>query len=514
MKTKTRFFILVTSAVFGLLSSAVAIAATVTATEYGAVSGLNAKYNTVKYLGIPYAAPPVGELRWKAPRDPQAWSGVLKAHSMKSTCLQKGNYFANVPSSQFGLPVGDEDCLYLNIWTPQKPNTKRPVVVWIHGGSNFKGTARDPMYEGSFVAAHSDVVFVSLNYRLGLLGAFTHEAFQNVGSKGDRSGNFTTLDLIQGLKWVRDNISQFSGDPGNITIMGQSAGCMNVWGLMQSPLAQGLFHKAVCSAGIPNSYPQMIAEGRSEDFLENLVVGAGLAKDNDEASDFLATQSKAWIRRFMYSRTSEEIVKAQDYIVPFQHINDGYVFPHGLEGIMLGSYNKVPLIMGSTSDEGTYLVGAPMLKPSEQELWDMIQNPPKNRHLTFDDLLTTDYLTFKATTGATSASLQLTLGNLYRMLRVYQSDVYHYSFEWKETPSPWHEIFGAVHGMDAIFYLGNFVTQEESFSRFAWTPENKESRERLRTEMNAYFTGFFWTGNPNSLISNPDKEWDHSIVFQ
>src|SRR5437868_13534131 len=101
----------------------------------GNISGLTSNYKTVKYLGIPYAAPPVGDLRWKAPKEPQAWSGVLQAHQMKSACPQKGNFFANVTSDKFGLPVGDEDCLYLNVWTPQDQSYKRPVVVWIHGGS-------------------------------------------------------------------------------------------------------------------------------------------------------------------------------------------------------------------------------------------------------------------------------------------------------------------------------------------------------------------------------------------
>lgn len=494
---------------FSLQSFAMEVRSTVS----GDVSGSVGKYQTTQFLGIPYAAPPVGPLRWKAPRDPQPWPGVLNAQQLKPACMQKGNFFANVPSTQFGQPVGDEDCLYLNVWAPQDQSYKRPVVFWIHGGSNFKGTSRDPMYDGAFMAAHDDVIFVSLNYRMGLFGAFTHPAFQKVGSKGDRSGNFTTLDLIQGLEWVKKNISQFGGDPKNVTIMGHSAGCMNVWGLMQSPLANNLFHKAVCSAGLPNAYPQMIAEQRSADFMAQLVVNAGLAADKSAASDFLAKQSDTWIRKFMYERTASELVEAQDYMVPYQHIADGYVLPNGLEGVVFGSYNQVPLIMGSTDDEGTYLVGGKMLKPDEKQLWEMIQNS-RNLDLKVDDLINTSYTEFKAATATGSESLWLTLHNGYLWMSLTRNNVYYYTFKWKETPSPWREVFGAVHGMDAIFYLGNFVTQEESFSRFAWTPENLSSRERLRKQMTTYFKGFFWQGDPNAYITNSDQRWDHSIDFE
>jgi para-nitrobenzyl esterase len=215
----------------------------------------------------------------------------------------------------------------------------------------------------------------------------------------------------------------------------------------------------------------------------------------------------------MYERTADEIVAAQDYLIPYQHIADGYVFPNGLEGVVFGAYNKVPLIMGSTDDEGTYSIGAKMLKPDEKRLWEMIQN---SHHLNpkVEDLINTSYAEYKAATAAGSESLWLTLHNGYLWLSLSRSDVYYYTFKWKETPSPWREVFGAVHGMDAIFYLGNFVTQEEGFSRFAWTPENRASRERLRKEMTTYFKGFFWKGDPNAYIKDANRRWNHSISFE
>ncbi|MFS4457846.1 carboxylesterase/lipase family protein [Bdellovibrio sp. HCB2-146] len=486
----------------------------VRATESGSVHGRQSKYNTMAFLGIPYAAPPVGALRWKAPQPAPPWSGTFEAKEFGPACAQKGNFFSNVPAEQFGEPIGSEDCLHLNIWRPRHEITqKRPVVVWIHGGSNFKGTASDPMYDGAYVSAQSEVVYVSMNYRLGLLGAISLSALQNEGTDLDRSGNFVTLDLIRALQWIQDNIENFGGDKNNVTIMGQSAGCMNVWGLLQSPMASGLFHKAVCSAGVPNTYPKAFAQARSHDFVVNLVVQAGLAKDEDAAKKFLKSKSEKWVHDFLYERPVEELVMAQDFLIPIQHIVDGLVFPHGMEGLAFGAFNRVPLILGGTVDEGTYLAGMPFLRPTDKELWAMIQNPPPDLQAT-DIIKTLNLPTYRAYTKIGSFAISAMMKGIAWGSKIYENRVYRYAFDWKETPSPWREVFGAVHGMDAMFYLGNFITDQPNFAHFAWTPENKESREELRRRMNKYFRGFFWTGDVNADIQDPAQRWDGDILFK
>ncbi len=374
--------------------------------------------------------------------------------------------------------------------------------MWIHGGSNFKGTSADPMYDGKFLAKNSNVVMVSLNYRIGLLGAISYKALEN-GTKLDKSGNFVTLDLIQGLKWIHDNIKTFGGDPGNVTIMGQSAGCMNVWGLLQTSMSEGLFHKAVCSAGLPNIYPKAMARARSGDFVENLVFNAGLVKDRKDAANFIEVKGEKWVREFLYSRTADELVIAQDYTVPVQHIEDDIVFTHGLEATSLGFYQQVPMILGSTMDEGTYLLGSQYFKPDQATLWGYLQNTPAD--LKFEDVINSCYATYRTATKSTSLALNRTISNIYLTARLYNSETYRYNFEWNETPQPWKDVFGAVHGMDAIFYLGNFDTKNENFARFAWTEENRASREALRAKMNKHFTQFFWSGNPG---------WKGSIDFK
>ncbi|XGC81922.1 carboxylesterase/lipase family protein [Bdellovibrio bacteriovorus] len=466
----------------------------------GWIEGRHAK-NTEAFLGIPYAAPPIGNLRWKAPRPVKPWQGVLRTQELATACPQKGNFFSRVPSSEFDKPVGKEDCLYLNVWKPHKVEKKVPVVLWIHGGSNLKGTASDAIYDGAYLSAKSQVVFVSMNYRLGMLGAMSSQLV-NVGNKYDQSGNYVTLDLIQVLKWVQDNIQIFGGDPDNVTIMGQSAGCMNVWGLLQTPLSKGLFHKAICSSGLPNSYPQKVAEYRTDDFLKNLIVNAGLANNRDTAEDFIKSKSASYLREFLYSRSTEEIVKAQDFTIPIQHINDGFVFPHGLEGSALGKFHRVPLILGLTDDEGTYMVGNTLLKPTQQELWQWIQNSPEG--LKVEDFLSVHPWQFKAVTKSSSLTLENTLFKLYLGAKVFTPS-YRYTFAWDETPYPWNEVFGAVHGLDVAFVLGNFDTHNENFLRFAWSDANKKSREALRDKMNFHFTSFFWTGDP---------QWKGSIKFK
>jgi len=462
-------------------------------TALGQITGLQVSSNVEAYLGIPYAAPPIGNLRWKATRPPTPWNGTLIADKFKPACPQHGNFFANVPSSKFGKPVGNEDCLYLNIWKPSNSTEKLPVVFWIHGGSNFKGTTSDPMYNGTYLASHSNVVMVSINYRLGLLGAFSHEAIET-DDKFDSSGNYVTLDLVQGLKWVRENISNFGGDPDNVIIMGQSAGCMNVWGLLQTPISEGLFHKAVCSSGLPNMYPKAIARTRSNDFIENLVVNAGLVKEKEEAKNFISEKDKQWIHDFLYSRTTEELVMAQDYTVPFQHIEDNAVFPRGLDGTTLGLFHHVPMIIGSTRDEGTYLAGSKHFKVDQPTLWSYLQNTPPN--LKFEDLIDVSYSKYKAETTAVSLSFNQSVSNAYLTARTYHPETYNYIFNWNEAPEPWKKIYGVVHCMDMFFFLGNFDTTNENFARFAWNDENKESRLALREKVNKHFTQFFWTGNP------------------
>ena len=194
------------------------------------------------FLGVPFAAPPVDELRWKAPQDPEPWKGVLKTQESQNVCVQSGVTTTWHPTGEI---IGSEDCLYLDVYRPKTDEEDLPVYVYFHGGANRFGGAAS--YDGSFLAEDQNIIVVIPQYRLGPLGWLSHPALQTgeAGDEANDSGNFGTLDNIKALEWIQTNIANFGGDPANVTVGGQSAGGSNVGKLLISPLAAGLFKGAV-----------------------------------------------------------------------------------------------------------------------------------------------------------------------------------------------------------------------------------------------------------------------------
>ncbi len=217
-------------------------------TESGQVEGIRDQ-QVDKYLGIPYARPPVGPLRWKAPERPEPWTGTRPCRSYGPSAVQPPPVPFLYWPAPFLIPEEpmSEDCLSLNIWTAAGDTMAKPVLVFVHGGGFRGGGSACPIYEGS-AFARQGIVFVSLNYRLGALGFLAHPALSAESPYG-RSGNYGLLDLVSGLEWIRDNIARFGGDPRQVTIAGQSAGAAAVNYLVLSPLAKGLFHRAIAQSG-------------------------------------------------------------------------------------------------------------------------------------------------------------------------------------------------------------------------------------------------------------------------
>jgi para-nitrobenzyl esterase len=203
----------------------------------------------VAFKGVPYAKPPVGDLRWRPPVSPPAWAGVREANAFGHACLQPPQSPTGLYSG--GMAVMSEDCLTLNVWAPEGAKAL-PVMVWIHGGSLVGGSSSEPLYDGANLA-QKGIVFVSINYRLGLLGYLAHPAL-SAESPQNLSGNYGLLDQIQAMKWVRDNIVAFGGDPSQVTVAGESAGGLSVIALMASPEAEGLFNRAIVQSGYMPSY--------------------------------------------------------------------------------------------------------------------------------------------------------------------------------------------------------------------------------------------------------------------
>jgi para-nitrobenzyl esterase len=219
---------------------------TLRSTTSGDVVGFSDAHGARAWLGIPYAEPPVGARRWRSPGAAAPAAGVSETLAIGNLCPQLASLLSG--SGQDAAPgsvVGDEDCLYLNVWSP--PNARKlPVMFWIHGGGNSIGHGGS--YNGANLAATRDVVVVTINYRLGFLGWFTHPALAT-GNPEDDSGNYGTLDIVRALEWTRDNIAAFGGDPANVTVFGESAGAFDTLAMMASPLTTGLFHRAIVQSG-------------------------------------------------------------------------------------------------------------------------------------------------------------------------------------------------------------------------------------------------------------------------
>ena len=294
--------------------------------ETGRISGaVTGKNNDISvYKGIPFAAPPVGNLRWKAPQPAKDWDGVREATK-----------FSPIPPQRQSTDPQSEDCLYLNVWTPAKSAAERiPVMVWIYGGGFTYGSASGRTYEGTHLAEHG-VVVVTFNYRLNVLAGFAHPLLSKESGHG--SGDYGMLDQIAALQWVQRNIRAFGGDPSNVTIFGESAGGIAVSSLVTSPLTNGLFHKAIVESG---SAARITPLANAERNGEALVEKMGLASD----PNLLATlRSKAW----------SEIPNAQNY--RGGPVIDGYAFTSDpMEFWAKGTQHNVPMIIGHNHDEATF----------------------------------------------------------------------------------------------------------------------------------------------------------------
>src|SRR4029453_9723585 len=237
--------------------------------KQGLISGVSGTNESIAvFKGIPFAAPPVGPARWRAPEPAPGWSGVRKADAFSPSCIQT-IVTERKPWTYEFMTHGDisEDCLYLNVWTPATSTTaRRPVFVYIYGGGNVEGSVPVPAYDGEGLASKGLVV-VTFNYRVGVLGFFTHPELSKE-SPYHASGNYGLLDQIAAVKWVHDNIAGFGGDPSRITVAGQSAGGQGVQNLTASPLAKGLFHRAIIESAGGAARPLADAEADGVRFAE------------------------------------------------------------------------------------------------------------------------------------------------------------------------------------------------------------------------------------------------------
>ena len=315
--------------------------AAIASTKQGKVEG-EEKDGLAIFRGIPFAAPPVGARRWRAPEPPAPWSGVRAAREFGS-CAPQNLIPLDVLAAFKISETQSEDCLYLNVWTPSADGARRPVLVWIHGGAFTIGSGAQSIYDGAPLAKRGDVVVVTVNYRLGALGFLRLTELTN--GRIPATGNEGILDQIAALTWVRENIAAFGGDPDNVTIFGESAGGMSVGTLLGVPAARGLFAKAIPQSGACST---AATRERSAFVAERFASLLGVGRD----ADALRAATPAQLLDAMGKLAGPPGTANDIGGLPFQPVIDGEIQPRlGIDSVARGSASGVPLFVGSTLEE-------------------------------------------------------------------------------------------------------------------------------------------------------------------
>jgi para-nitrobenzyl esterase len=428
------------------------------------------------FKGIPYAAPPVGELRWKAPQPVQSWTGVRKASEYGPRCMQ-ARIFDDMVFHDAGP---SEDCLHLNLWMPANPAAKKlPVMVWIHGGGFVAGASSEGRQDGGNLSKKG-VLVVSMNYRMGIFGFFSHPEL-DTESGHDASGNYGLLDQVAALQWVKKNIALFGGDPANVTIFGESAGSFSVSALMASPLAQGLFQRAIGESGAYfGTTLDLVPRAKSEkDYLEFAQTALGVT-----SLDALR------------AKPASELLEAstKQHKTSFEPNIDGYFLSEDVYSIYAkGQQSHVPLLAGWNADEGSY-----------RSFFEKDEPTAKNYAARASVVFGNNAAAFlKVYPGETDAQAKRSAQDLagdqfiaystWKWIEMHQetahTPIYRYRFDQAPPAADGSAGEGGAYHSAEI----EFVFSVLSSKPLPWKPEDR----KLSDLMSTYWSNFAKTGNPN-----------------
>ncbi|WP_255551176.1 carboxylesterase family protein [Granulicella sp. dw_53] len=448
-------------------------------TDGGVIEGeLTVDQKVVAFKGIPYAAPPVGDLRWRAPQAAAKWSGVRSAKEFGYHCVQTGGY----PDMQFHDPGPSEDCLTLNVWAPV--GAKRgslPVMVWIYGGGFVTGGTSEKRQDGQFLA-HRDVVVVSMNYRLGIWGYMTHPELTAESGKS-ASGNYGLMDIAAALEWVKRNVAAFGGDAGNVTVFGESAGSFAVSAVMASPLSKGLMAKAIGESGgaLYSSglgfEPREVREKRDSEFAERA----------------FGTTKLAELRRV----STEDMVRAVTAkgAARFGPDVDGYFLPKGLPAIYAaGEQAHIPVLAGWNADEGRGAVVTAKEKPTVATFAAQADKEfgarAKDFLAVYPGSTDADAATSTGDYGGDKFIAYSTWRWMEAQVQTGKAPVYRYFFTLGSPGDKNHAAaLGAFHSDDIEYVFGTLDSRAEA----VWRPEDR----KLSDQIGQYWTNFARMGDPN-----------------
>jgi para-nitrobenzyl esterase len=444
--------------------------------ESGWISGITGNGGSVKiFLGVPYAAPPAGDLRWRAPQPPVKWEGVRKSDSFCPACMQVQAHSRPPWTEEFMSQDSlSEDCLFLNIWTPAKTTADSlPVLVYIYGGGFSEGSGSVKVYNGEALAKKG-IVAVTINYRLGILGFLAHPEL-TAESPDHASGNYALLDQVAALKWIRNNITAFGGDPTRVTISGQSAGAMSVNMLITSPLAKGLFHRAIAESG--SSLGRMTMQS-----LKDAEVAGVRFMESKGA------KSIADLRAMTYEQLTA-VPEGQTPVRFFFSNVDGYFLTDNPMAVLTkGTQNDVPTITGMNADEGSAspFYGKTPLKEYKSQIEKTYQDKTKE-FLALYPFRNDEEAGMVQKESARDQSRVGTWMFAKFRARTAKTPMYIYYFD-RAIPWPEHPEFGAFHTGEVPYVFNNL--------KMLYRPW--ETADSLLAEQNSdYWVNFMTTGNPN-----------------
>jgi para-nitrobenzyl esterase len=437
----------------------------------GELAGVTAN-GVESFKGIPFAAPPVGDLRWRPPQPPASWTGLRRADAFGPICMQAARGI-------FAGGAMSEDCLTLNVWRPAgaKPGAKLPVMVWIYGGAFIQGAASTPFYDGTHFA-RDGVILVSANYRLGRFGFFAHPALDG---KAEPFGNYGLMDQIAALKWVKANIAGFGGDPANVTVFGESAGAISVNYLMGSPAAKGLFAKAIAESGFGRSEPRKLTGERSAEAIGVAFAEAHGVKGDDAAA-------AAALRALPADAINAPVTGLIDPGIP-NPIRDGRIITEGIaEAFAKGDEAHVPYLEGGNSYEASLFaqvadhpepVIARFGDPAKVEaVYGGAPAPEVARELTTDSLI-----------GEPDRYLARQMAKQGQPVWVY-----HFSY----VPAAMRASTpGAAHGSEVIYVFENLPDRPITFGQRT-IPAATDADRQVAHAMHAYWVAFAKAGEPGA----------------
>lgn len=532
-------------------------------TEYGWIDGVtDSATKTQAWKGVPYAKAPVGALRWRAPVDPDKWKNVLATKKFGNACSQYGRIYGPGANNKYdetigttlNQAVGSEDCLYLNIWRPATGKKDLPVIVFLHGGSNVSGYTADPVYDGAHLAKTTNSIVVTVNFRLGILGFINLQQLKTGVDADSASGNFAILDSIKSLQFVKRNIDNFGGDPGNVTVMGQSAGAINVYALLTSPKLANApvkpFHRVVPLSGglslatnlpvgtIPTMSPASVYDAQGKALVWNLLIADGTVPDLESAKAYAAGQTDAQIADYLRSKQPSQLFATLLTRLALQGLSGSGPIPEGtivsqnpVDAIHSYQYVKVPVLAGNTRDEGKLfpaflplvsgIPGSARIVTDAQLFANHFNyKPDEPAQTTVQQWIAPGYLPADApVTGFTARAEQFnrifflaSRDNILNALKAKQPDVWYYRFDWDKQPAPWNDIYGAAHLFDLPFVFGNFGPS--LMANIMNTTANKPGRLELSESMMRSIGAFAKRGDPNNdTLGAYWPTWPAGLIF-